>query len=1420
VQVRLLGPLDLDPQGRGLSPRDRVVLSALALHPGVSCSADQLADALWRGTPPPSWAKVVQGCVMRLRRELGADSIQTTSGGYVLSPTAVELDVADFSHSIEQAREHSADGVPERAVPLLTRALGLWRGRPFEVLEDWPPGRLEAERLSELRRAAQEDLLEARLESGQHREVAAEGMVLVGEEPWRERRWAILALAQYRSGRQADALASIRRARRALDHQLGLDPGSELVRLERAILSQDPQLAADHEERSASESCPYKGLASYDLDDSESFFGRQLETAACLDRLSVSPLLVLAGPSGSGKSSLMCAGVGPALQRLGRHVVTFSPGADPAAALTLARAQTAGHPVLLVDQFEDVFTLGTDVDATRRWLRTLAAYATEHAPVVVTIRADHLSDLTLDVEFAQLAERGLHLVSPLAGPALREAIEGPAELAGLRLQDGLIDLLVRDAEDQPGALPLLSHALAETWQRREGRMLTVDGYRATGGIRGAVGRSADQLYESLSTDERPTLRWLLLRMVSLSDDGDAVRTRVARGTLASDPDRARILDLLVRARLVTAEEDADEIAHEALVRAWPRLRSWLDEDAAGQRIWRHLSTAADGWEGLGRPTSELYQGARLEATLEWSAGSSVGLTRREHEFLEASRDQAVSERRALEAQAHRQRRLNRRLRGLLAVVVPILLVALVAGLAAVRNGQTASDERDAANRAELSAGHEALVGRSLSLRATNRSVAALLAVEANRLSPDALSMSALLGTFTAAPGFLGYRYSDANTILNGVAVPGSDTAIVSAAGGQLSTLDLDSGALDQSFAPPPPGLLDYAVLRVSTDRRYLAQLAFKPTPGVQCGFYESLLVHNGRGCSALTVYSMRTGDIVFGPVVPPFTGGDVAISADGSMAAVVGGLNGDLAVYRVGGDKPPRVLAGLPRPKDVYLWRDTAAVAFGPDDRLYVGSMAGPIRVVDPQTTRVVSTLDAPLLGSHDDLVVTRDGRLIAVGDQAIAAFDLASGQRLWTVDLRDAVYPEPCPFFAVAEQVSRFYCGNYFGQLEERDLSTGDRTGVSLDPQLGSVGDLTTSRGGRELVAFGAEGTVYSRWRLDGSSLISRVVAPGRLSVGGFDPSGDRLLVARTGGVGADTESNSVIAVPDGATEAQLPGPHAGWIGTNLVAVTGGDRPGAYDLAAGSLIESPSISDRSTTSWLESDASHAWVATSVGAGLATRLDRIESATGQPTGESVRVGGFTQSAATSPDGSEIYVSNTKGERGWLTDVFDVDTGQRLRTGMPLQARIAISSDGVMVGADTTGDVTEFDPETLQPVAKFPGSRGGPTSLQFSADGSLLLVTSPDQSVQVYDVATRSRLGDALPSASLNGTVEGWLRPDGKAVAVNGRDGIELWSLDRQTLADAACTLAGRNLSRTEWETYVGADTAYRQTCPQFPVPQG
>ena len=306
-----------------------------------------------------------------------------------------------------------------------------------------------------------EDLLQARLDTGDHRGVAAGATVAAGEEPFRERRWEILALAQYRGGRQADALASIRTARRMLGNELGLDPGSDLVVLEHSILSQDPSLAGERDLLDPSGECPWKGLSSYEARDQDAFFGRSAEIAEGLARLERHPLLVLTGPSGSGKSSLMLAGLAPALVRRGRRswrsprVSTRRWRCPPPGSVSPATRSCSSTSSRRPSRWPGR-------RPTAAWLAELASYAESRSPVAVTLRADQMAHLTVSPASPAWRGEGVLLVAPLQGPRCGRRSRSRRAGAGLRLEHGLVDLLIRDTEGQPGALPLLSHALVET----------------------------------------------------------------------------------------------------------------------------------------------------------------------------------------------------------------------------------------------------------------------------------------------------------------------------------------------------------------------------------------------------------------------------------------------------------------------------------------------------------------------------------------------------------------------------------------------------------------------------------------------------------------------------------------------------------------------------------------------------------------------------------------------------------------------------------------------------------------------------------------------------------------------------------------------------------------------------------------------
>ncbi|MEO6413911.1 MAG: BTAD domain-containing putative transcriptional regulator, partial [Pedococcus sp.] len=753
--IAVLGPLELDGTTSTLGLRDRVVLEALVVRPGTVVRAESLAEAIWGETPPTSWPKVVQGCVSRLRKTLGGDVIETTEHGYRLTVHVDHVDHLRFERLVGRARELLTLGEPERASYLLREALDLWRGEPFTELNGWAPGLIELERLVELHRDAEELHLEALLRSGRHQVVLGPAGRLVQEAPFRERRWGLLALAQYQDGRQRDALDSLQRARTVMVSELGLDPGPDLSSLEQAILRQDPSLAVRAALPEPSAVCPYPGLVAYDIRDAGSFFGRESDIEACLAHVDAGGALAIVGASGSGKSSLARAGVAAALERDGRRVRVMAPGRHPMVVLDGMR-QRKGD-VLVVDQCEEVLAPEV-VHAERAAFLAALADIAGRGPLIMTLRADRLGEVSRYPAFAHLVERGLHLLGPMEADALRRAIEGPADQAGLRLEPGLVDLLVREVEGAPGALPLLSHVLRQTWTRREGSTLTVAGYTATGGIQEAVSQSAESVFRGMTARQQGMLRDLMLRLVVPGDSGDPVRTRALRRSVAADEEHEAVIESLVGARLLSSDGDTVEIAHEALAMAWPRLRSWLDDDVEGLRVMRHLAVAADSWEELGRPSGELYRGPRQANAEQWRTGSTPTLTPTERDFLDKSAALADAEARATEEQVRRERRSNQRLRAGLASVAVLLAVSVVAGALAKTAADRADQEATRAEQQTLAADARRLGAEAL--RSAAPDLALLLAVAGTHLddSPDARSN--LAAVLDRAPELIGVARVD------------------------------------------------------------------------------------------------------------------------------------------------------------------------------------------------------------------------------------------------------------------------------------------------------------------------------------------------------------------------------------------------------------------------------------------------------------------------------------------------------------------------------------------------------------------------------------------------------------------------------------------------------------------------------------
>lgn len=490
MRFLVLGPLDVAEEGGDPLPiagsKERTVLACLIARAGRVVPVDDLIEELWGEHPPRTAEKTLGSYVSRLRRALEPDRsprskpdfIVSRGGGYSLETVGHEIDAILFEQLADEGRRLLDAGRLREADRVLEEALGLWRGAAYQEHRYTRIGGSEGERLEELRRTAVEDHVDSKLANGDASRLVAELEGMVREEPLRERRWGQLMLALYRAGRQAEALQAFTRAREVLVEELGIEPGPELQRLQEAILSHDPELErgrpAHAEALRPTDVCPYKGLARFETADAEFFFGREPLVAEAVGHLVEGRFLALVGPSGSGKSSLLRAGL---LHALAAGVIPGSdrsscalirPGEHPLDALARAMPDLPdqGRSVLAVDQFEEVYTACSD-DAERTAFLDAVAEAVSvpdgATTIVIAMRADFYGRCAEHRALASLLAEHQILVGPMDEGELRRAIELPAERAGLRVDPNLTDALVADTLGQPGALPLLSTALLELW---------------------------------------------------------------------------------------------------------------------------------------------------------------------------------------------------------------------------------------------------------------------------------------------------------------------------------------------------------------------------------------------------------------------------------------------------------------------------------------------------------------------------------------------------------------------------------------------------------------------------------------------------------------------------------------------------------------------------------------------------------------------------------------------------------------------------------------------------------------------------------------------------------------------------------------------------------------------------------------------
>ena len=1387
----------------------------LALEAGTVVSVDELAGALWGDEIPPSAAKVVQGCVVRLRKLLGPEAIETATGGYRLCILRDQIDVHRFVRLAERARQAGAAGDPERAVHLVGDALALWREQAEIELDGAGVDPGEQQPLIELRLEAEELQLEQLLDAGRRADLAVRGQELVRNAPYRERRWCLLALAEYQDSRQADALATLQRARSVLVGDLGLDPGPELSDLEAAILRHDESLRArpDAVDVPDGATCPFRGLLPFEVADRALFFGRDGSVAVALQRL-VTGTLSVVGASGCGKSSLVRAGVAAALQEDGRRVEVATPGPDPVDRIRRLVERSPRGTTIVLDQFEEVLTVAPpDVEAVAARLEAWVV----HSPLVLTLRADRLAEVNEHPRLAAIVERNVLLLGPLGADDVRAAIEGPAAVAGLRLEPGLVEVLVRDVGREPGALPLLSHVLRSVWLHREGRTLTLAGYDEVGGLHGAIATTAEAVHAELDPVEAEAMRRLLLRLFDVTLMGEPVRRHLPIEVLDQGDHLRTVVDELTRARLVVVDQDGLTVAHEALASAWPRLTAWLAEDEDNARLRQHLAAAATAWEGMGRPDSELYRGPRLAAAQDWRRSHEDEPTAGEHAFLDASVAADDRQRHSLQAELIARAVANRRLRRSVAAGAVLLVIALVAGVAAVLQSRRAADARDQARDAATTAAQERLVASIGSVRDGRRDLAALLAVEAQRLAPGAEARSALFQTFTDEPEFLGAVPITAldpptSSLVAALAVT-ERSYVVATEAGALLTLGTD-GIAEAGASPATDGSPGTSWLAADGSRRRVAHL-FQRDRADEAGVPTVLRVFELPAWRVLTTVELDDDPT------------SVALSPDGGHVAVAGGAEGALRVFDVATGRPTGSLDGpdpFPAPSDAEPAVPSGAVAFTRAGALLWADFAGGLRELS------VPDLDQVADYPTADGVVPAARQLVVVDDQTVVgvgptASDQGGGAAMagWDLDRRTVRWsaPRPTACSSIAAAVGRglVHCADRFGRIAPIDVRTGDAMGPPVEFQQGPVAAIASDLRGQELVAIGTT-PVLARWSVSGGGLL-RQPAAAALTPVEYDGSGRFLLTRDLAGPTED-RLPAVLDVVTGSVVDPLEGFRSGtWVGPGRLVTVGDDgRTAARDVAAGTTdrwggVDGGSeILARPSIRFALDSSSDRLVVWSQETPSRQRIEVLDARTGQALDEGVpeNFGAIPYSAEFSDDGRYLVTSSSAG----LT-VFDGPSGEVLARAGSDPAVVALGPDGLLAVGDRAGEVRLLDVLTLESRrAAVTAADGEIQDLDITADGRLLIARS-GEAVRVFDVAAGIQLGGPIAVARPDPGDGASLSPDGSQLAVATEEGVSFWDLDVGHWTAAACRVAGRNLTVAEWGRYVGELAPYRRTCPQFPV---
>jgi WD40 repeat protein/transcriptional regulator with XRE-family HTH domain len=1203
-------------------------------------------------------------------------------------------------------------------------------------------------------------------------------------------------LGGYFSGRHLPGPGSLGLFRSLLD-ACGVpddDVGPWLDALARARLSSDARVALPP--------CPYRGLEPYQVEDAAMFCGREVVTSEVLEyvdklaqgRMGPSGLLVVVGPSGSGKSSLLCAGVVPAvragsLDRSGRRwaaeVITPDLGA-----LELYLSCPGPTPrLVIVDQMEEIFRLPGD--ERRRFLARLAALEPSECVAIAVLRADFYEAATREPVLLAALKHNHIVVGPMAEEELSRAIVGPAKQVGVGVEEGLVELLITDlAPRNPtgfaydaGALPLLSYALLATWDHAQRNQLTVGAYRAAGGLRGAVRQRAEELYLELGPEEQVLARRLFCRLVNVEDEVPLTRRRMANRELDQLGDGAiEVLGRFVSARLVTADASGVEVSHEALITAWPRLADWLDDDRAGLRLHHELSDATNRWLAAARDTDLLQRGSRLALTSEWAAQAGADeLQANEWEFLRASQQLETAELRDARMRTRRAHQL-------------LALVAALAVAASVLAG-VALNARSTADRVGNEALSRQVAIEASELEATDPALAMQLALAAYRISPTVQARSTLLDasasempTRLLAPvGPTSLAVGDYGHLL-AVAASASDEVAIYSLGATARPVLL----ANVRVATPPAETFTVAL---SPDGRLLAAGG---TSGVVTVFDLS---RPGRPVllASLHGFNSTVYDLTFGPQ------GRSLAAADN---------DGSVREWDFSRPSRPSLIAVTRAPSGASL----QAVGFSPGGRLLAAAGADGTLLVwrsGEAKARVVPGSGSAQLTS---VAFSPDGKLLATGgeDDLVRLFAVAPSGAVRPVHPPLAGFSSWVDSLAFTPDGSDLVAGSSDNSL--REWSTSTWAPLAVLEHTAPVTAAVFLPSGRTLVTADADGTV----RLWSMPPPSTYVAPGPVFTVDYTADG-RMLAAVSGGPRGDVALWDVADPwrPVHIGDVEMPrsfGPVAGVealspngqllaVGNGaaqiqLVRLVRAHRPklvGSLLKGATPPIEELALSPQGTVlaSGDNSGRAHLWDVSNPA--QPRRLSTLSAS------------GYLLGLAFSPNG-RLLALGSSNDNVYLWDISRPTHPRLVATvGGFAGAVYAVAftpNGGALIAGSADDTVRLWDIADPNKPRALGGPLTGPTSyvysLSVSPDGRTLAASTVDQAVWLWDITDPAHPTVLADLGAATGQVfDVTFSPNGHTVVASGSDQVlTFWDYRPSEVAARICALTVAPITRAEWAEYV------------------